>query len=271
MHQGKNYACLQCAKVFSNLYKLREHETSVHTDLRPHQCAVCGERFARHSALSYHLQKKHDRSVNVAGELVPQPNPSTSSSSTRTFPDVTPASDLVPRVIEIVPHLASDSKAKPESRSSGGSNCDDNTQAFLEMAVATCADALNPVSSQAPLITVSPLAYASTPTNPTSSPITCELQKPVDLQRPIVVLDMTQVLRDGQVLNVPTSSQGVRMGVPDMLTYSSPVDVDNNQNPLLALSDGFSFYDSFSYSPLQSMALHQSSDLSFFHTSSSSY
>lgn len=269
MHQGKKYACLQCAKVFSNLYKLREHETSAHTDLRPHQCAICGEQFARHSALSYHLQKKHDRSVNVAGELVPQPIPKASSSSTQALLDVIPASDLAPQAGEIVPLLASDNKADLDSRSASSNSKEHNTQVFLEMAVPR-SHTSTPVSSPAPLITVSSLVYTPATQNPTSSPIACESQKPIDMSHPIMALDVTQVLTEGQVLNMP-STQGVQMGIPDMLTYSSPVDVDNNQNPLLALSDSFSFYDSFSYSPLQSMAHQQGQDLSFFHPSSSTY
>ena len=68
-HSGIRFACTQCSKTFSSQRKQREHETAKHTDRRPHACTVCGANFARHSALSYHLQKRHDRSINVAGDI----------------------------------------------------------------------------------------------------------------------------------------------------------------------------------------------------------
>lgn len=55
----KKWLCSLCHKFFSRKEHLKRHQTTMHTDHKPHQCVLCGASFARSDHLRLHRRKDH--------------------------------------------------------------------------------------------------------------------------------------------------------------------------------------------------------------------
>lgn len=251
LHKGRTYDCNMCHKKFVSHYKLKEHTTSTHTSLRPHKCAVCGEQFGRYSALSYHLQRKHERHVNVAGNLAHLPN----AEKCRTAKVCAPRSDQVPPVSE------TESRFVP-------TDFDPNTEEE---------DSNNRTSSLKNLPSVITIVPDSC-SLPKIADVNCFAQnistEVVDIgsSNCLVVADVNHLHGISGHLpgsSVPHDALQPRPLQSESLFFQSSAEVDGGNNPYLVLTaDSFSFYDSLSYSPLSQT---QSHDASFYNPSGSTF
>ncbi len=60
IHTGhKPFWCRRCPYASSDSSNLSEHVKAVHDRIKRHVCSDCGMSFARHHALSHHMQSKH--------------------------------------------------------------------------------------------------------------------------------------------------------------------------------------------------------------------
>ena len=57
---GKCYQCPRCDKAFIVKYKLKEHISLVHDEMKRHTCDKCGKTFGRLSDLNRHYSSVHE-------------------------------------------------------------------------------------------------------------------------------------------------------------------------------------------------------------------
>ncbi|KAL3877740.1 hypothetical protein ACJMK2_035403 [Sinanodonta woodiana] len=59
-HYSKEVMCTYCGKVCKSRGALNHHEKTIHTDIRPHVCQVCGEKFKTKDVLERHARRHND-------------------------------------------------------------------------------------------------------------------------------------------------------------------------------------------------------------------
>lgn len=57
----KRFECPQCSRKFERRGHLQEHIDSVHNQLKPHICSICGQTFAHASSRRRHMRRAHGR------------------------------------------------------------------------------------------------------------------------------------------------------------------------------------------------------------------